>query len=255
MADKFFIVTCNPLKRHKDNQGAFVIPVTAGKVADAEQMAMSKVLQLDPIFGGDTQVPDSEIKTEYRKWYQAPNTKRELDEAEFNVAVLNFETTYEADGDSEEFQETIPDKPYPALGNDGFYDAQGAEVSQTIYNSTDENMQAAKVFVLNVGHGQWSHGFRCTFGSIDKHERMNLDRVKETRALAIDAVIKELKYYAKNALDFVGDDQKPFLSFVLEHNFNYEFWESSEKFIHAIKKHSAYADAAAKHQDFAEVVE
>ncbi|EHR5466306.1 hypothetical protein KUM02_004866, partial [Vibrio parahaemolyticus] len=105
MADKFFIVTCNPLKRHKDNQGAFVIPVTAGKVADAEQMAMSKVLQLDPIFGGDTQVPDSEIKTEYRKWYQAPNTKRELDEAEFNVAVLNFETTYEADGDSEEFQE------------------------------------------------------------------------------------------------------------------------------------------------------
>ncbi|EGQ8054312.1 hypothetical protein HPX47_001672 [Vibrio alginolyticus] len=254
MADKFFKLTCNKKVSHKavkesGNLDPVILFIKAATQKQAKADAESMIEAKHPL------CTDYEAH-EYSDCFKGAIIDA-ISEEEYNLGIISEECTYRLDDETltEEFQEVIPDKPYPVLGNDGFYDAQGAEVSQTIYNSTDENMQAAKVFVLNVGHGQWSHGFRCTFGTIDKHERMNLDRVEETRSQAINAVIEELKSYAKNALDFVGDNQKPFLSFVLEHNFNYEFWESSEKFIHAIKKHSAYADAAAKHQDFAEVVE
>ncbi|HCE5103547.1 TPA: hypothetical protein NJZ43_002795 [Vibrio parahaemolyticus] len=254
MADKFFKLTCNKKVSHKavkesGNPEPVILFIKAATQKQAKADAESIIEAKHPLctdFEGHT----------YSDCFKGAIIDA-ISEEEYNLGIISEECTYGLDDEAltEEFQETIQDKPYPALGNDGFYDAQDAEVSQAIYNSTDENMQAAKVFVLNVGHGQWSHGFRCTFGAIDKHERMNLDRVEETRSQAINAVIDELKSYAKNALDFVGDDQKPFLSFVLEHNFNYEFWESSEKFIHAVKKHPAYEDAAAAHQEFAEVVE
>lgn len=256
MADKFFIVTCNPLKRHKDNQGAFIVPVAAGKVADAEIVAMSQVLRLDPIFGGNKQVPDSEVKAEYRKWYQAPGVKRELDEAEFNKAVLDFEATIQPASEGEEFQETIPDKPYPELGNDGFYSEESAEISNFILDSSTENMKAAKIFVLNVGPRQWAHGYKMKCGSSVQHEQMNLDRTEETRLLAIDSAEKDLKRKANGKYEF-GDDpnQKPFYSAVMEHDFAYDLLEPSENFIRAIKKHRDFENAVMEHSDYAEVVE
>ncbi|EHV5556885.1 hypothetical protein K0W35_003565 [Vibrio parahaemolyticus] len=253
MADKFFKLTCNKKVSHKavkesGNLEPVILFIKASTQKQAKTEAESMIEAKHPLC--------TDFEHKYGECFKGAIVEA-ISEEDYNLGIISEECSYGLDDETPcgEFQETIPDKPYPALGNDGFYDAQDAEVSQTIYNSTDENMQAAKVFVLNVGYRQWAHGFRCTFGIIDKHERMNLDRVEETRSQAINAAIEELKSYTKNALDFVGDDQKPFLSFVLEHNFNYEFWEASEKFIHAVKKHPAYESAVAEHQDFAEVVE
>nr|WP_319552419.1 hypothetical protein [uncultured Vibrio sp.] len=252
MADKLFIVTCNPLKRHKDNQGAFVVPVTAGKITDAELIAMSRVLQLDPIFEGGEHVPDGEVKAEYRKWYQAPDVKRELDEEVFNQAVIDFESNYQP---RDEEQLGTPDLPFPVLGNDGFYDTEDPQVEESSFASKTDETQTAKVFVLRVGYNQYAYGFRYTFGDFDKHERMNLDRIEEKRDDAVDKAVGRLETFLGYQDEFGAEEQKPFISALMQHDFYRAFLEPSELFIEALSKHPDVTNALEQHGDFFDVVE
>ncbi|HHY0466065.1 TPA: hypothetical protein ACVU43_003049 [Vibrio parahaemolyticus] len=254
MADKFFKLTCNKKVSHKavkesGNLEPVILFIKASTQKQAKTEAESMIEAKHPL------CTDFEYK--YGECFKGAIVEA-VSEEDYNLGIISEECTYGFDDETpnEEFQETIPDKPYPELGNDGFYSEESAEISNFILDSSTENMKAAKIFVLNVGPRQWAHGYKMKCGSSVQHEQMNLDRTEETRLLAIDSAEKDLKRKANGKYEF-GDDpnQKPFYSAVMEHDFAYDLLEPSENFIRAIKKHRDFENAVMEHSDYAEVVE
>ncbi|EIO4560698.1 hypothetical protein LQM11_001254 [Vibrio parahaemolyticus] len=254
MADKFFKLTCNKKVSHKavkesGNLEPVILFIKASTQKQAKTEAESMIEAKHPLC--------TDFEHKYGECFKGAIVEA-ISEEDYNIGIISEECTYGLDHETPcgEFQETIPDKPYPELGNDGFYSEESAEISNFILDSSTENMKAAKIFVLNVGHRQWAHGYKMKCGSSVQHEQMNLDRTEETRLLAIDSAEKDLKQKANGKYEF-GDDpnQKPFYSSVMEHDFAYDLLEPSENFIRAIKKHRDFENAVMEHSDYAEVVE
>lgn len=254
MADKFFKLTCNKKVSHKavkesGNLEPVILFIKASTQKQAKTEAESMIEAKHPLC--------TDFEHKYGECFKGAIVEA-VSEEDYNLGIISEECTYGFDDETpnEEFQETIPDKPYPELGNDGFYSEERAEISNFILDSSTENMKAAKIFVLNVGPRQWAHGYKMKCGSSVQHEQMNLDRTEKTRLLAIDSAEKDLKQKANGKYEF-GDDpnQKPFYFSVMEHDFAYDLLEPSENFIRAIKKHRDFKNAVMEHSDYAEVVE
>ncbi|TON44582.1 hypothetical protein CGH56_25670, partial [Vibrio parahaemolyticus] len=99
------------------------------------------VEELDPSFNGKSET--------YNDWYKVPSLSK-VSEEEYNAEVLKLEaSTPSVEGSEikEEVQEELTESKYPALGNDGFFNTKdpAVEESSFIYQSTEDNMQAAKV--------------------------------------------------------------------------------------------------------------
>ncbi len=253
MADKFFIATCEKkVSKHPVKDGVtLTLPVKAGTQTEAKDLIRKAVEELDPSFNGKSET--------YNDWYKVPSLSK-VSEEEYNAEVLKLEaSTPSVEGSEikEEVQEELTESKYPALGNDGFFNTKdpAVEESSFIYQSTEDNMQAAKVFVLNVGSKQWAYGFRYLCNGLDKHERMNLDRVAENRGDAIDSSISRLEAFLDYQDEFGDDSHKAFLSAVMAHDFYTDFMEPSERFIEAVANHPNAKECIAKHEDFLEVIE
>ncbi len=253
MADKFFIATCEKkVSKHPVKDGVtLTLPVKAGTQTEAKDLIRKAVEELDPSFNGKSET--------YNDWYKVPSLSK-VSEEEYNAEVLKLEaSTPSVEGSEikEEVQEELAESKYPALGNDGFFNTKdpAVEESSFIYQSTEDNMQAAKVFVLNVGSKQWAYGFRYLCNGLDKHERMNLDRVAENRGDAIDSSISRLEAFLDYQDEFGDDSHKAFLSAVMAHDFYTDFMEPSERFIEAVASHPNAKECIAKHEDFLEVIE
>ncbi|MDF4423302.1 hypothetical protein P3447_16840 [Vibrio parahaemolyticus] len=253
MADKFFIATCEKkVSKHPVKDGVtLTLPVKAGTQTEAKDLIRKAVEELDPSFKGKSET--------YNDWYKVPSLSK-VSEEEYNAEVLKLEaSTPSVEGSEikEEVQEELTESKYPALGNDGFFNTKdpAVEESSFIYQSTEDNMQAAKVFVLNVGSKQWAYGFRYLCNGLDKHERMNLDRVAENRGDAIDSSISRLEAFLDYQDEFGDDSHKAFLSAVMAHDFYTDFMEPSERFIEAVASHPNAKECIAKHEDFLEVIE
>ncbi len=253
MADKFFIATCEKkVSKHPVKDGVtLTLPVKAGTQTEAKDLIRKAVEELDPSFNGKSET--------YNDWYKVPSLSK-VSEEEYNAEVLKLEaSTPSVEGSEikEEVQEELTESKYPALGNDGFFNTKdpAVEESSFIYQSTEDNMQAAKVFVLNVGSKQWAYGFRYLCNGLDKHERMNLDRVAENRGDAIDSSISRLEAFLDYQDEFGDDSHKAFLSAVMAHDFYTDFMEPSERFIEAVASHPNAKECIAKHEDFLEVIE
>ncbi|WP_029824041.1 hypothetical protein [Vibrio parahaemolyticus] len=253
MADKFFIATCEKkVSKHPVKDGVtLTLPVKAGTQTEAKDLIRKAVEELDPSFNGKSET--------YNDWYKVPSLSK-VSEEEYNAEVLKLEaSTPSVEGSEikEEVQEELTESKYPALGNDGFFNTKdpAVEESSFIYQSTEDNMQAAKVFVLNVGSKQWAYGFRYLCNGLDKHERMNLDRVTENRGDAIDSSISRLEAFLDYQDEFGDDSHKAFLSAVMAHDFYTDFMEPSERFIEAVASHPNAKECIAKHEDFLEVIE
>ncbi|EHJ9981349.1 hypothetical protein KB976_000369 [Vibrio parahaemolyticus] len=253
MADKFFIATCEKkVSKHPVKDGVtLTLPVKAGTQTEAKDLIRKAVEELDPSFNGKSET--------YNDWYKVPSLSK-VSEEEYNAEVLKLEaSTPNVEGSEikEEVQEELVESKYPTLGNDGFFNTKdpAVEESSFIYQSTEDNMQAAKVFVLNVGSKQWAYGFRYLCNGLDKHERMNLDRVAENRGDAIDSSISRLEAFLDYQDEFGDDSHKAFLSAVIAHDFYTDFMEPSERFIEAVASHPNAKECIAKHEDFLEVIE
>ncbi|EXJ30700.1 hypothetical protein [Vibrio parahaemolyticus] len=253
MADKFFIATCEKkVSKHPVKDGVtLTLPVKAGTQTEAKDLIRKAVEELDPSFNGKSET--------YNDWYKVPSLSK-VSEEEYNAEVLKLEaSTPNVEGSEikEEVQEELVESKYPTLGNDGFFNTKdpAVEESSFIYQSTEDNMQAAKVFVLNVGSKQWAYGFRYLCNGLDKHERMNLDRVAENRGDAIDSSISRLEAFLDYQDEFGDDSHKAFLSAVMAHDFYTDFMEPSERFIEAVASHPNAKECIAKHEDFLEVIE
>ncbi len=253
MADKFFIATCEKkVSKHPVKDGVtLTLPVKAGTQTEAKDLIRKAVEEIDPSFNGKSET--------YNDWYKVPSLSK-VSEEEYNAEVLKLEaSTPSVEGSEikEEVQEELTESKYPALGNDGFFNTKdpAVEESSFIYQSTEDNMQAAKVFVLNVGSKQWAYGFRYLCNGLDKHERMNLDRVAENRGDAIDSSISRLEAFLDYQDEFGDDSHKAFLSAVMAHDFYTDFMEPSERFIEAVADHPNAKECIAKHEDFLEVIE
>ncbi|EGQ8533109.1 hypothetical protein GOZ68_07455 [Vibrio parahaemolyticus] len=253
MAKKFFIATCEKkVSKHPIKDGkVFTIPVEAETQADAKEFAKAQVEKLDVTFEGKSET--------YSDWFKNPNLEK-VSEEEFNAVVLEHEAKQPCNEeltDGGELQQRLPSVPYPTLGQDGFYDTKDplVEESSFIYSSETDNMQAAKVFVLCVGHSQYAYGFRYKFGDFDKHERMNLDRIEEKRDDAVDKAIGRLENFLDYQDEFGSEEHKPFISALMKHDFYRAFLEPSELFLEALSKHPDVQNALEQHGDFYEVVE
>lgn len=253
MAKKFFIATCEKkVSKHPIKDGkVFTIPVEAETQADAKEFAKAQVEKLDVTFEGKSET--------YSDWFKNPNLEK-VSEEEFNAVVLEHEAKQPCNEeltDGGELQQRLPSVPYPTLGQDGFYDTKDplVEESSFIYSSETDNMQAAKVFVLCVGHSQYAYGFRYKYGDFDKHERMNLDRIEEKRDDAVDKAIGRLENFLDYQDEFGSEEHKPFISALMKHDFYRAFLEPSELFLEALSKHPDVQNALEQHGDFYEVVE
>ncbi|UPR37659.1 hypothetical protein H9K57_08600 [Vibrio parahaemolyticus] len=240
------------VSKHPVKDGVtLTLPVKAGTQTEAKDLIRKAVEELDPSFNGKSET--------YNDWYKVPSLSK-VSEEEYNAEVLKLEaSTPSVEGSEikEEVQEELTESKYPALGNDGFFNTKdpAVEESSFIYQSTEDNMQAAKVFVLNVGSKQWAYGFRYLCNGLDKHERMNLDRVAENRGDAIDSSISRLEAFLDYQDEFGDDSHKAFLSAVMAHDFYTDFMEPSERFIEAVANHPNAKECIAKHEDFLEVIE
>ncbi|CAH1521327.1 hypothetical protein THF1D04_10774 [Vibrio owensii] len=250
MADKFFIATCEKkVSKHPVKDGAsFILPIKAATQQEAKNAIREQVEQLDPSFEGSGKG--------YSDWFKGPLLEK-VTEEQYNVEVLAIETAETSTDELNEEQLNAPTN-YPQLADDGFYNSKDDDVieSSFIYSSTDELMQAAKVFILNVGPHQWAFGFRYKNGDFDQHEKMNQDRLVDTKEDAIDSAINRLEGFLDMRDEFgVEDQERPFLAAVLEHDFYRAFLEPSELLVEAISKHPDIKNALAEHADFYEVVE
>ncbi|EJG0961411.1 hypothetical protein ACOW85_001645 [Vibrio parahaemolyticus] len=253
MAKKFFIATCEKkVSKHPVKDGkAFTIPVEAETQADAKEFVKAQVEKLDVTFEGKSET--------YSDWFKNPSLEK-VTEEEFNAVVLEHEAKQPCNEeltDGAELQQVLSGAPYPTLGQDGFYDTKDPQVEESsfIYSSETDNMQAAKVFVLRVGHSQYAYGFRYKFGDFDKHERMNLDRIEEKRDNAVDKAVGRLESFLDYQDEFGAEEQKPFISALMKHDFYHAFLEPSELFIEALSKHPDVINALEQHGDFFDVIE
>ncbi len=254
MAKKFFIATCEKkVSKHPVKDGkVFTVPVSADTQVDARESAKAEIMQLDATSFEGTD-------SAYDDWFKRPALEK-VTEEEFNAAVLELQATEPTNDElteEGELQQELPDTPYPLLGQDGFFDTKDPKVEESsyIYSSETDNMQAAKVFVLRVGPSQYAYGFRYKFGGFDKHERMNLDRIEEKRDDAVDQAIGRLESFLDYQDEFGTEEQKPFISALMNHDFYRAFLEPSELFIEAVSKHPDIQNALEQHCDFYEVVE
>ena len=254
MAKKFFIATCEKkVSKHPVKDGkVFTVPVSADTQVDARESAKAEIMQLDATSFEGTD-------SAYDDWFKRPALEK-VTEEEFNAAVLELQATEPTNDElteEGELQQDLPDTPYPLLGQDGFFDTKDPKVEESsyIYSSETDNMQAAKVFVLRVGCNQYAYGFRYKFGGFDKHERMNLDRIEEKRDDAVDQAIGRLEDFLDYQDEFGTEEQKPFISALMNHDFYRAFLEPSELFIEAVSKHPDIQNALEQHCDFYEVVE
>ncbi|MGD1502676.1 hypothetical protein ACP6H7_00895 [Vibrio harveyi] len=254
MADKFFIATCEKkVSKHPVKDGkSFTLPVKAGTQQEAKDIVRAEIEKLDPEFEGKS--------VTYNDWYKVPNLVKATEE-EYNKAMLEQESSLPEPSDLTDGEDlaTENDKAkYPQLGDDGFFNSKDPQVieSSFIYSSTDEHMQAAKVFVLNVGAHKWAFGFRYKNGEFDHHEKMNLDNVVENKENAVDSAVNRLESFCDIRDEFgVEDAERPFLSAVMSHDFYYDFSEPSELFIDAISKHPDIEYALDNNDGYYEVVD
>ncbi|MCX8914832.1 hypothetical protein [Vibrio parahaemolyticus] len=254
MAKKFFIATCEKkVSKHPVKDGkVFTVPVSADTQVDARESAKAEIMQLDATSFEGTD-------SAYDDWFKRPALEK-ITEEEFNAAVLELQAavpTSDELTEEGELQQNLPGTPYPVLSQDGFFDTKDPKVEESsyIYSSETDNMQAAKVFVLRVGCNQYAYGFRYKFGGFDKHERMNLDRIEEKRDDAVDQAIGRLESFLDYQDEFGTEEQKPFISALMNHDFYRAFLEPSELFIEAVSKHPDIQNALGQYGDFYEVVE
>ncbi|MGD1455332.1 hypothetical protein [Vibrio harveyi] len=254
MADKFFIATCEKkVSKHPVKDGkSFTLPVKAGTQQEAKDIVRAEIEKLDPEFEGKS--------VTYNDWYKVPNLVKATEE-EYNKAMLEQESSLPEPSDLTDGEDLATENgkaKYPQLGDDGFFNSKDPQVieSSFIYSSTDEHMQAAKVFVLNVGAHKWAFGFRYKNGEFDHHEKMNLDNVVENKENAVDSAVNRLESFCDIRDEFgVEDAERPFLSAVMSHDFYYDFSEPSELFIDAISKHPDIEYALDNNDGYYEVVE
>ena len=246
MAQKFFIATCEKkVSKHPVKDGVkLILPVTAATQTDAKNLVREEVETLDPAF-------DNSDKT-YNDWYKVPQLEK-VTEEEFNKAVIANEPASE----TKEEQLEIPEKKFPTLENDGFFDSKHKDVEESsfVYSNDPENFQAAKVFILQVGYQEFSYGFRYMCQDVDKHEKMNLDRVTSDREDAIEKGIERLSKFLDYQDEYGSGSHEPFLSAAINHDFYQAFMEPSELFAEAVANHPNFEKSQEENPNFLEDME
>lgn len=200
MAIKHFLATCEKkVSKHPVKDGkALIVPTLAATQADAKTQVRAIVEKRD------LELASSEFT--YNDWYKTPQLEP-ITEEEYNAELLAFEGVSTID--------------YPVLNDAGYYDDhhEDAEISQFIFTNNGKEFDGAKVFILKVSDNQWSYGFKFASSHTEKYEPMTQDRFEDSRDEAIDKGIGRLERFLDYHDEYGPEEDKPFISALLEHDF------------------------------------